>query len=293
MSEHVVNWVSDFLARDLSPERSREIDEHLSDCPDCSADVAWVRELKDQALRDGVRHLPAARVVELASTGDDAAADSERQHLAACTFCRGEIAWARKDHDSTESDKRPVGPSRRSQSVRRPRPVSSIPPWAWIALVAATVLIVVFLIPRGPRVSGLARVKPLDVTLTPGAVQPGSFEESRRLGLEAYRKRDYDSAVDHLSRAAELRPDDAAVLLYVGSAHLLLDRHARAAHDLRRAVEAAPNPMLRREAQWQLANAALAADRLEEARGILDSLAHRAGSRRAEAAELLVELPEE
>jgi tetratricopeptide (TPR) repeat protein len=293
VNEHVVSWVSDYLAQDLSPERSREIEKHLDGCEECSADFAWVRELKEQALRDGVRHLAATRIVELASAGDDAAVDSERQHLAACTFCRGEIAWARKDHDTAEAEKRPIGPSRSSRSEQRSRLDSSFLPWLWVAVAAAAILAVVFLIPRGPRVGGLARVKPLDVTLTRGAVEPGSFEESRDLGLEAYRKRDYEAAIDHLSRAAEMRPDDADVWLYAGSAHLLLDRHVRAANNLRRAVEAAPNPMLRREAQWQLANAELAADRLEEARAILESLAHRAGGRRAEAAELLVELPQE
>ena len=289
MSDHVVLWVSDFLAAELSPERAREIEEHLDECEDCSADFAWVRELQEQALRDGVRHLAVTRVVELAFAADDATVDAERRHLAACTFCRGEIAWAKKDPPES------AGRADEVSGARRPAPSRALDPsflrWLGVALAAAAVLAVVFLIPRGPDVSRFARVESLDVTLTRGAVEPGSFEESRRLGLEAYGERDYDSAVEHLSRAAEMRPEDAEALLYLGSASLLLGNGSRAAADLRRAVDAAPNPMLRREAQWQLANAELAADRLDEARRILEPLADRAGSRREEAAELLVQLP--
>ncbi len=84
-----------------------------------------------------------------------------------------------------------------------------------------------------------------------------------------------------------MRPEDADILLFLGSSELLLGRHEDAAARLSLALEVTVDRFAREEALWQLINAELAAGNNERAAPLLEQMANGSTERSSEAKELL------
>lgn len=305
MSEHVGSEILDFVERRLDEARMREIQRHLDTCEDCAADVAFARELREQAAAQGLRHLPPERVVALAA-GDSPSAE-ERGHLDGCSACREEVAWAERQDpiDTILPAVAPpeIGPSPSARGERRG------PAWQWIwggVTAAAAALAVFFLLPldRGtepqppvpapvpprtsppPSIAGLARLDPLPVRLTRAPAEPG-FDEERVAGLEAYQAADYPAAIEHFRRALAVRPAHDETALYLGSAELMTRNATAAEATLAPLAERAPDPVIRSEALWRLANARVLLEREADALATLRLLRDLGGERDTDAAALI------
>jgi tetratricopeptide (TPR) repeat protein len=269
VSVHVDLDIADFVAGRLSEARQKVIEDHLRQCDTCAAEVAWANEFRNQALRQGLRHLDPMRIVEL-SLRHTVASDTEQEHLDSCDRCRTEVAWSEEL------------PTPSAKTTRR-RPLR-------LALLAAAAVITVALlfIPRGDRFnpSQFAIVEPLSVRVSRSIPEPGSFEESRLLGLDAYKSGDFGSALEHFLHASSMESDHPELLLYLGSAELLDGRVDPAIEHLRQAMDNATEPAVRDEATWQLVNALLLSGLADEAEDLLTALAEGEGRRADEARSL-------
>jgi anti-sigma factor RsiW len=285
VKRHIELEIADLVAGRLPDERRREAEEHVKRCDRCARELAWAERLRDDALREGLRHVAPMRIVEMGA-GRESATDAERQHLDLCADCRQELEWTqrRANADEEEGEEGSI-PTR----VQRPWRYRA---WPWIAAAAAAVAVVLILLPDRPGIdlSTIAVVEPLPVRITRDVPPSGSSEAARLLGLEAYSAGDWASARDALSSAAAMRPDDAEILLYLGSAELLDGDTAAAADPLLSAERLATGTRLREEASWQLANLALLAGRKDDATERLDQLAAGDGHRAGDAREMLARL---
>lgn len=272
MSRHIELEIADLVAGRLPRAREDELRAHLEGCEACAAELAWAERLRDEALRQGLRHLPPMRVVELTEGGE--ATPAERDHLERCGDCRDELEWSRNAPADDGAGK--AAPA----SFRR---------WVWLTAAAAVIVLALFWWPRTPQRdwTAIARIEPLPVRITRSAPEGGSFEERRLIALEAYAAGDWSVARERFVSALELSPDDAELLLYLGSAELLDERHEQAASHLRRARDLADGPRLADEARWQLANLALVEGRPADAVPLLRELASAGGHRAAAAKELI------
>lgn len=291
MSNHVLHQIADFFSGRLPDSARRAIEVHLKGCADCADDFTWAQRFRDTALHDGSRHLDSTRIVELSETRENAT-EAEAEHLRACSTCNGEMEWSESqpgpEQDGPEERRPPVQPARTS------RPATVLRPRAWMglaAILALSVALTIFL-PGGPDsdLIGLARIEPLPVRMTRVAPEPGSFEEDRLLGLEAYAAGDFDGADEHLAHALVRRPGDVEILIYLGSSRLLRDRPADAADVLTRAADLATGTTLESEALWQLANAELADGSSEQAAKSLRRLRSLTGPRVDDASALLADM---
>ena len=285
MSTHVDLDIADFVSGRLTEARRKEIEEHLRKCDPCAAEATWASEFREQALRQGLRHLEPMRVVELASR-PEVADEAEREHLASCDSCRGEVDWAEGSAPvdaESEGDEPPSAPS--ANRPVRARPLR----WAWLAA-AALIVLALWVLPRGTRFdpSRFAIVEPLPVRTSRSIPESGSFEESRLLGLEAYASGNYESAAAQFGRALSIADGEAEVLLYLGSAELLERDLESAVLHLSDAKEFAVDGPVHDEAAWQLANTFLLLGRLDEAERILETLAAGEGRRHEDSSNVLV-----
>ncbi len=278
MNEHVHEELVEYIEGRLGADRSREIEAHVETCAECSEDLAWAREFRAAAVRQGLRHLSPERILQIADDRGGPPNADEHRHLNACPDCGKEIAWARRHSRPQE---RPASIFDRFFRFRwRP---------AVLAGGVAAAALICFVILRGPSpdITVLARHDPLPVRISRSAAEPGSFEESRMRGLESYANGDYSSARTAFQHAAELRPDDAEIALYYGSTVRLLGSADLAATLLRRAADSTQDPMIRDAALWELANALLAGARAGEARATLHELIALERAHRADAERLL------
>jgi hypothetical protein len=287
MSGHLGPRIGDLLSGRLSPEEQRGFEEHLKICKECTSELSWAREFREQALRHGNRHIPTMRIVELARmrTG---ATTAESEHLAACSQCGSEIQWVEELPATGDADEESEGETDTQPDHSRSAPGRTMHRWLWAGLAAAAVL-VILIIPRAgaPDLSGLASLEPLPVMLSRSIPSPGSFEAHRLLGLEAYSAADYSTAAEHLSDALALRQNDPEMLLYLGSTQFLLGDAAASLESLERARAEAADGVVKEAAGWQLANALLVVRRNTDAERILDEIASGKGRRRIDAAKLL------
>lgn len=295
MSDHVVDRIADYLEGRLTPEVARAVEAHLDACAECAADVEFARALQTAAMRQGLTHIRPGRIIALA-TDPAGATLPEEQHLMECRSCREELDWVRRSSasDLTDGGSSPADsglhPTRARKSSR-----SLIRGWGLgLATVAAAVLIVLFVIPRGSiepeRAAGLAHVAPIPVNITRSSAPPGSFEEVRMKALEAYRDADYDLAVELLGQAVDERPDATELILYLGSAAMLTGDYGSATRHLQVCIQRASNDALRDEALWQLANAELAGGKVDAARDTLKRVRDAGGNHAEDATRLLSEL---
>lgn len=274
MSRHVDLEIADIVTDRLSESREREIAAHLDECDVCAAGLAWARGLRDEALRQGLRHLMPMRVVELA--GDPpAASEVEYGHLKHCTECRDELEWARRVR---EEDVASISAAARSFR------------WIWLAGATAAIVLLLIFLPRqrDADYSRIARVEPLPVRISRAVPEPGSFEESRLLALESYAAGEYTAAQGHFEAAAELDPDNAEVQLYLGSTLMLTGELDAAANHLNLARDLSGDSRVGDEASWQLANLMLIRGRRTDALGILREL-QTGGGHRSEDARKMIE----
>jgi hypothetical protein len=271
---HVVDEIADYLEGRLAPHRLAEVEEHLGTCADCAADFAFGRELRDEAARQGLRHLAAERFVELGSTAAPTPTDAEAQHLDRCEMCRAELSWMRGLPAEEEARRARVVPLFRRRA-------------AWLLLAAAIAGLALWPRGGGRDLSRFARLEPIPVRLTRGDAND-SFERERLLGLERYSNADWAGARESLSAALRARPASEEIRLYLGSAELLDGDVDAAVGRLRGLVDEAADPGIRAEARWQLANALLAAKQTqEEAMKLLEAVAAAPGRRAGPARELL------
>lgn len=296
MSEHVTERIGDYLEGRLHPAAAREVAAHLSTCVECAADVRWARDFREAASIQGLRHPSPERIVE-AADGRVPLTHAEERHVKSCSTCERELSWARglPRADALGERTEPLD----GASIRGEKPrVFPIPlrrgrtMWGLAALAAAATILIAIFNPGGQDgdLARLARIEPLPVHLTRGLADPGSFEEIRLRGLESYEARDYAGAREALRRAASMEPRQAEVVLYLGSATLLLGDAKEGFANLRHAAEIAEDPALREEALWQLANAALASGRAGDAEAALRDVIALERRHREDAAALLERL---
>ena len=235
--EHLDEALADFVLGRLTPFEHQRWVAHLTDCAPCREQVALAESMRE----DGV-HLDAPRIVEIADDAN-AASSAEAAHLETCERCSGELEQMRTLEMPAElqmarseptprgmRDMRGMQSSGRRAPARRLTKRTTSTSIAFFAL-AAMLLLLVF--PRGDEqslMSSFAQIEPLPVRITRSAGEPGSMEEARLLGLEAYRDQDWARAAEHLGMAHS-RGATAEVGLYLASAQLLRgqDDAARAA----------------------------------------------------------------
>lgn len=268
---HVTERLVEILERRLAPEEETEIDAHLRGCRKCAADIALARSLHEEGSRKAKRHLSAERVLALATEPAARATPEEQVHLSSCGSCREEIALEKCMPDPAELGGAPAVALSRPSS--RPSRSGFLGGWRWVVwagVTAGAVAVVMLATHLGHdedvlHLKALARIEPLAADVPRSVPEPGSFEEAWNLALEQYAEGDYVAAETLLERASALAPNRAEVALYLGSARLLLGRADAASEGLRRATELALSGHLEEEAQWQLANACLAAGKRREA----------------------------
>jgi len=268
---HVVDLIVEFQIGELTSEAEAEIRRHLGECRECAADYAWVEAFGRNALQQGLRHLAPARLVAMAEGRETAAAAHEEAHISACSSCSAELEWARREAPAIdfEESPSPLKVRRRERAEDEGR------------------------IPFGLALGALAalvRLEPLPVRLSRSASILGTFEENRVAGLEHYSLGNYAAAEGPLRLAAELRPEDGEIRLYLGSVELLQGRGAEAAQTLERALGQGEDPTLREEIFWQLAHARLAAGQPELAMDALREVVLLDSTHQDEAREILVKL---
>jgi hypothetical protein len=273
VNEHVVDEMADYLDGRLAPERRARIEAHLGSCADCAADFSFARELRDETIRQGLRHLEPERLVELASGVAPAPTEGEARHLERCEMCREELEWMRSLPAEEQARRAKVVPLHRHRG-------------AWLLLAATVAALVLW--PRGTErdFSRLARLEPIPVQLTRD-VPTGPFEQERVAGLERYSNSDWAGAREAFTRALQVQPGSEEIRLYLGSAELLDGEVAAAVDRLHGLAEDAADPRIRVEARWQLANGLLLAGREPEAVELLEDLAAGEGRRAGPARELL------
>jgi len=290
VSDHVVGDIADYLEDRLDPEREKAFKDHVNECADCAGDYAVALQFHEHGVREDLRHLGAERIAILASEPEARITEFEQQHLDDCETCRSEYEWAKTHPDEDAWDSvvsAAEGPATPRKSWR----------WGWkpvgvgLAAAAATILLIIAL-PDGRDVSDLAIMEPLPVRISRAPVTPGTFEAFRLRGLELYRSGDYKTALEHLARAYNVRPDDDEVPLYIGSSHLMLGQPKDALVFLEAAIEKTTNDAIREESLWQIANAQIAAGLVPEARHVLEEVIASAGPHAARARQLLEELAE-
>jgi tetratricopeptide (TPR) repeat protein len=297
MSGHVAGEIADYIEGLMKPDRARAFEAHISSCPDCAADLDYARSLQTGGLQQGLMHIRPARIVSLAGERETVS-EIEAQHLKRCESCRAELEWVR---ESSKSDPMPGGGVANGiraarSAIQRPRSSRSrYRAWGLgLAAVSAAVVLFLMVLPDGSMdtdtARGLARVEAIPVNITRRPVPPDSFAEKRLRGLEEYRDGRYESARAYFERAAEIQPADSEILLFLGSAAMLVGDHDAAAKHLLMLVEGTNDEGLRMEGLWQLANSYLAVGRVEEAKSLLGRVRDTGGLRADEATTLLRQL---
>jgi tetratricopeptide (TPR) repeat protein len=284
MNDHVTPEIADFLHRRLPADRMAEVQRHVEACAACAAEMAFAERFQQQAIAEDAVHLHPDRVIALAAAPTPSA--SEQRHLDACDSCRGELEWALR---------RPGEPSRALGDADHARAgwARRFSPKLWIPGVAVAAAVALLLIVRpgekdhGIEPAALAHIAPLPVLISRSPVEPGSFQAVRLRGFELYRDADYEAARAQLNQALALKPDDAEMLLYLGSSELLLGRTDRAVELLQRGVAQATPPALGEELHWQLANALLASGAIDDARSELRHVVDAGRRHQGEATRLL------
>ena len=108
-------------------------------------------------------------------------------------------------------------------------------------------------------------------------------------GMARYRKGDYAGAADDLRGAAELEPDGAHILFFLGISHFMLGQDDVAVDRLQATIALGDSSYLE-DAHWYLAKAFLRRREVGAARAHLKTLVELHGSRRNEARQLITQL---
>lgn len=294
MTAHIDLEIADFLEGRLPAPRRAELESHLRQCTRCARRTDWARRLREEALRDDAPHVTPERVVEISRSGLESATGQERDHLSWCSGCRQDLEWVGSTPSGEEAPGRrgttPGAPVAGTVPVARGRSRRWIGGLGVAAAAAAAIVLVVLLPPGAGDLSGLARIEPLPVRLIRATVEPGSFEETRRRGLEDYRDGNYAGAREQLTRASRLNPAHAETRLYLGSALLLLGDSRAAVDELSRVAEDAQGEIVLQESLWQLAQACLATGDRDGAEKALVRLTEGRGARARDAADQLAAL---
>ena len=299
---HAADLLGDYLEGRLSRTSAAQVRVHLEACEDCRDLFAQGERWRDDVLAAGARHLRTERLVELADADHGVPTADEQAHLDGCRPCREQLAWL---------EALPVPPEVIATTPELAAQVATswwarlrgafsdslarLPRWGWgAAALAAAACVALILLAQppgvGPAVTGLARLEPLAVLSVRGPLGAGEFESAYRNGLERYARGAYRESAEAFARAAQLEPAHETVFLCLGSAQLLAGEPAAAVEALEGGLANTADPELIAEYQWQLANACLAAGRLEPAREQLARIAGSAGAHADEARDLLAQI---
>lgn len=273
---HVPERIVDVLEDGLTGEEHAKVEDHLRRCPECAADLALARSLREEGIRRGTRHLGPERILTLATDPGTAGTPEERAHLAACASCREEIALESAMPPMPSSDGAFDVPQRGiPRTTARSSSKAVLGGWRWVVWAGAAAGVTAALVfsthvgresEEVAHLRALARIEALPAEISRSTPEPGSFDEIFGQAVEHYADRDYPEAEKLFERACAVGPDRAEAQLYLGSARLLRGRYDGATQSLGRAVQLAGGTgPLAEEARWQLANALLAAGRRKEA----------------------------
>lgn len=329
-SEHVVDRVGEYCAHRLDDESTARIEAHLGSCAECAADFRAAVELRCAALRSLEAHPTAERLVELAASrsdtstaaveaaplvgaesprGEAALTEAETVHLHRCHACREDQAFlgtlppfSALDSEAASSVDRAgrgISTDRDASATRDLRSFPRHRAWftrGWLggAALAAAALIAILIWPEPARdleLSGLARLDPIPVHIS-RAVAEDELEDLRLRGLEAYAEGRYVEAASRFDEAHTRMPENAEILIFLGSSQALsapTDPEAleTARETLREALDRSERLEERREAQWQLAQIELASGKPDAALVLLHVLAESDALRAGAARDLL------
>lgn len=283
---HIGDRIPDYFENRLLAASRLEVEAHIAACNACAADFEWARALQADIEAGHLRHVSSQRALELAGAPPT---PEEETHLRACLECREAAEWAVKlqrlpDESELASHASPLV---RIQTRAR-RTVDHL----------RALAVRMQLAPDPEKFSQLARIEPLPVLL-PRSETGNEFDEAWIRGIEAYRAHDFFRATSSLGRAAELAPSKPEVVLYLGSAQLLLGLFDVAIQTLTAAVDLASSgstdeqpSALAEEARWQLANARLAHGDAAAAIPLLEGISVDQGTHADEAVSLLERIAE-
>ena len=278
MNDHVLDELADLLEGRCTPQRRLLLQQHLDACAECSEALAFLSEFQGAALAQGRMHLRAERIVAL-STTPESILEVEQRHLDRCAACRGELDWAK---ERPGEGAHVAGPRTKRPLLRR---------WPLAAAAAAVLSVSALYLFRGvddaSNVAVLARIEPMRVPLSRSVAEMDSFAKLRLGAFEHYRDARYESARASLQAALELAPDNAEILLYLGSTELLLRNAPRALQLLQVAVQRSDEPPLSEQILWQLAQAQLTLGDGEAATQTLEQVLALQRGHAAQAQELL------
>lgn len=297
----ILEEAADYIDGRLAPGRRDLIQDHLEECSACRAHYDLIERSRATVRRGPLCHLTPERIRALSVEALPQPSGDEAEHLAACSDCCAELAWARSA-PRVERVARPapgLGSRRVDVGPLLLRPLREVweafrrrPMWGAAGLGVATAVTVFFIFfapgDRDRQFSDIAIVEPIPVPAVKG--DEGEFARRLMSALEPYAAGHYADAARSLEELVPLAADPSTVLLYLGSAQLLDGQPGEAAQTLRGAMDRAKAPRLREEAAWQLAQALLRHGEGLEARAALAQVAGFGGMHAIQAGELLVPL---
>jgi len=224
-------------------------------------------------------------------TGDlpDEEQSELEEHLLTCESCHRRLGELTLLSVSLESDPLAVDAGR--ASTRRSWQ------WGW-AVVAALIVIGILLWPRlwdrqPERDAVMVSLSAVEAPPYERKVARGGAQDAEiqfREAMVHYQEGDYGATIPGLETAAELDPDSAQIQFFLGAAYLLEEQPERAIDSLSRVV-AFEDPDFLEWAYFYRAKACLRIGRLGSAREDLTEVAEIGGDLRADAQELLDQLP--
>ena len=281
--------IFDDLEGRTSAARRRTLRKHLAECAPCKQLYAKISALHADAISCDARHVHPERLVTLADRASAGANREEQDHLKACGLCRAQLA-------ELTALPQPAGIS--EPCGQRLRPWTWRPRLAW-GLAAAAALLLFVIAPwealRAPEdpsadFAALAQIEPIEIAAARDIGGQGGFDARYRAGLQGYVAGDYATARRELRAAAELDPQHAVTALLLGSAALLEGESQAAIRWLGQAAQSAPDPAIRAEALWQLANAHLTLGEVATARTLCEEISSLALLHDADARKVLAAL---
>ena len=201
-------------------------------------------------------------------------------HAAACGECRASLEASRETHRTAQAE---WSAARECLAARAParggagRAVAGhgrLLAGAAVAAAAALVVLAIWGPPRGAAVLHAIPLRPLPakVQFTTLRDTAGALRRSVRDGVEAYARRDYAEAADHLRGGDAKDPSDDLRRIYLGSALAFLGRDREAAAILDSVdPDRIPEPW-KSEVMWSLASVQLALGNVARADSLVTAL---------------------
>jgi len=168
-----------------------------------------------------------------------------------------------------------------------------IPARLTIVGVAATITLMLFIIPAGKKYSHLARVEPLyyQPIESRGEVSLSEAERLFQQGMAFYQQGDYRSAINKLLLVIKQQPDNVNANFYLGLCYLLIKKPDRAIFHLQKVIELNAK-FLYEKCYWYLGNAYLLKNDRKKALEMFDKVVAMEGDYEWEAREMIDDIKE-